>query len=424
MKIVFLKALYYWLQLRQSQWKPRDVIEADQWRKFKAILNHAYENVPFYREKFRLAGIKPEDIQTKADLCLIPLTTKEELRANYPDRVIAKGYKLSECLPAVTSGSTGEPLHLVFNSDAVAYKMAIGLRSIEMASYRMGDKILQLAPPLKSGSEFTQSIVDRLIRRIIVPVFTRDLSSHAVKLRRYNPSVIVGYTSLIRTVADYIEENGMDIRIKSTITNSEMLTVATRHKIERSFNTTVYDQYGSVEFGRIAQQCEAGGGYHINTESILIEFLKDGQFAKENETGEIVVTSLINYAMPLIRYRIDDFGKFTAGSCACGRGLPLLLEIDGRLNDVITTPGGNRILPEYFYLTIRQIRGIGEFQVVQETRDSIVVKIAKEKDFDTAKAVQIFKEMREYLDDVHVRFDIVDSLGQAGGKHKHIISLD
>ncbi len=417
------RALYYWLQLRKSQWKPREEIEAAQWKKLKAILEHAYKEVPFYREKFRLAGISPEDIRERADFQLIPLTTKEELRTNFPEKVLARGYRAERCLPAVTSGSTGEPLHLLFNRDAVAYKMAIGLRSVQMAGYRPGDKIFQVAPPIKSGGRFTQRLVDGTIRRTTVPVFAKDLSSHITELRKRNPNVVVGYTSLIRTLADALEENGADCQIRAAITTSEMLTAPTRKKIERAFSTSVYDQYGSVEFGRMAQQCQMTGGYHINTESVFMEFLKDGEAAEENQTGEIVATSLINRAMPLIRYRIGDFGKFSADICSCGRGLPILLEINGRLNDVITTPQGNRILPEYFYLTIRKIRGIGEFQVIQEAKDSIVIKVAIEKDFDAEKADQILGEIREYLSDVHIRFDVVASLGHAGGKHKHIVSL-
>lgn len=418
-----VKAFYKWLQFRKRQWRSREDIEAEQWARVKDIIKYAYDEVPFYHDKFEKAGIKPEDIKTKEDLLLIPVTTKDELRANFPERVISKRYKQKDCFPAVTSGSTGEPLHLVFNKDAVACKMAAGLRSIEMAGYKPGDRIFQVAPPLKAGGKFMQKAVNGVMRRTIMPVFEKDISSRVERLMKQPPDIVVGYTSLIRILAEHFSENGIDCKAKSVITTSEMLTQNTRQTIERAFNASVYDQYGSVEFGRIAQQCEKRFGYHINTENSFVEFLRDGKHAGENETAEIVVTSLINRAMPLIRYKIGDYGRYTTASCPCGRGLPLLLEIRGRLNDVIVTPGGNKILPEYFYLTIRQITGVGEFQVIQQAKDLIVIRVAREKDYDSDKAREIFEQMRSYLDDMRLEFDIIDSFPCGGGKHRHIIAL-
>ena len=423
MSTVFLRGLYYWLRLRRSQWRSADEMEADQWRRFRAILRHAYENVPFYRERLDAAGVTPGDIQTRADLPLIPVSTKAELRAAFPGGVLARGYRQQHCYSAVTSGSTGEPFRVLFDADALAYKLAVNLRSIEMAGYRPGDRLFQAGDPIKAGGRFAGRAIDTLMRRTVVSSTEKDLDALWSRLQGCNPDVIVGFASMIKTLADAAGGRGEALGVKAAITTAETLTPAARRSIESAFNTAVYDQYGGEEFGRVAQQCEARGGYHINTESVLVEIIRDGQPAAEGESGEIIITSLVNRAMPLIRYRMGDLGRFGGGGCGCGRQMPMLSAIGGRLNDVIVTPAGSRILPEYLYHMMNLIDGVAGFQVVQEAASSLAVSIMADEGFDALKADAVLDEMRQHIADCEIRLEMVDSIEPVAGKQRHIISL-
>lgn len=421
------QAAGFYAQLKRSQWWPLERLRDLQWRRIHELIVHSYENVPFYREKFDQAGIKPGDIRSFDDLPLIQPSTKSELREAFSETWLAKGYSASDCKEAVTSGSTGAPLKFLMDKRSLAFRFALNMRTLEMSDYRLGQKLFQVSPPLsgKLGAGFSTKAIDAVLRRVTIPPFETDMENKVARLIEFRPQAIVGYGSYIKTLAELVREKGAEVRIKSIMTTSEALLDDTREELERVFGGRVFDQYGSVETGRTAAQCTAQGGYHMNLEGALIEVIdENGGHAAPGALGEVIVTNLMNYAMPFLRYRQEDMAALSQpGRCECGRELPMLERISGRLNDVIVTAGGRRIMPEYFYLTIREITGLNQFQVAQVSADKLKVLFTPGPDFDESKLAEVKKEYDRYFTDMEVAWERVDRIDKISGKHRHIMAL-
>jgi phenylacetate-CoA ligase len=421
---MFRETLSYYLQLRKSQWWPREKLLEFQWKKAKAIIDHAYENVPFYQEKFDKAGIKPSDIRSLSDLTQVPPSTKQELRLAFPGRWLAKNYLASECVEAATSGSTGAPLAFFLDRRSLAWRFALNMRTLEFSTYRPPQKLFQVAPPLSGKIAAGKAgVIDVLLRRLTVSPFEADVDSKFKRLIDYKPSAIVGYTSYIKALADIAGSRAL--KIPTIMTTSETLLDTTRAQLAEAFGGQVFDQYGSVETGRSAGECIAGG-YHINLEGVLLEIVgPTGEPAKPGESGEVLLTHLMNYATPFIRYRLEDTASFAPDlPCGCGRELPSLGSIGGRLNDVIVTPRGRKIIPQFFSRTIREITGLREFQVMQSSPETINLLYVAGPDLDESARRQVEEKFARELSDVKLTWKRVNNIAKINGKHRYIVSLD
>ena len=146
---------------------------------------------------------------------------------------------------------------------------------------------------------------------------------------------------------------------------ADLLDRGTRQLIESVFEVPVVDLYGSLEFGYMAWECSEHQGYHLNMESVVMEFLRDGHRVSNGESGEVVCTSLHSYAMPLIRYRLGDLCVPTDARCPCGRGLPLMTLIAGRANDTVKLPGGRIVTPQALADVMVEFAGmIHQFRII------------------------------------------------------------
>ncbi len=418
-------ALKHYLELRSSQWRPREELMDLQQRRLGALIAHAYENVPFYRAWFDRAGVKPADIRGPSDLSLLPPCAKDDLRPAFSRP--ADNFKAADCVEAVTSGSTGAPLKFYMDKRSLAFRFAMNLRTLEFSTYRLGKKLFQVSPPLsgKLKSGLKTKLIDAALRRLTVPPFEQDLETKLNQLLAYRPDAIVGYTSYIKSLADLVQTSGASCPLGSVMTTSEKLLPGTRRQLHEVFGGQVFDQYGSVESGRAATECAAGRGYHINVEGVLIEIVNEaGEPAAPGESGEVLVTNLLNYASPFVRYRVGDRAALAPDRpCECGRELPRLDRIEGRLNDIILAPDGRRILPEYFYLTLREIDGLAQFQIRQESTRGLKVLYTREADFNEEQRRQVELEYERYLSDMSVIWEPVKRIEKIAGKHRHIVAL-
>lgn len=424
MKSIVLRSpylLYYFLQFRRSAWRDIEEIEKDQWKRFKAILNHAYEHCKIYHQKFKSVNLRPEDITKKDDLLKIPIITKEELRRDPLVKFLANNYKIEDCFFARTSGSTGKPLHFVMDLNALLQKIAINLRTCEMANFRLGEKFLQVSPPIDIGSI---QALDILLRRKYLSPFKRDSRRAIETIAKFKPSAIVGYTSYIKLLSEVIRNFKMhDLSLNSIMTTSELLLPNIREKIEEAFNTELFDQYGSVEFGRVSGECSKHYGYHINSETSLVEFVRNSEHCAQGESGEIIITSLINKAMPFIRYKIEDLGKPLDDGCNCGRGLPLMEILQGRIQDLLCTADNSFVIPDKAYHILRKYDEIRQFQVIQKANKNIVIKIIEDKPLPNQHAKSIIEQFKNYLGEIEVEINNVKEIPLDKGKHHYIISL-
>jgi len=413
--------------LMKSQWKPYDELREIQNKKLKAIVKHAYENVPFYREKFTSFGVNPDEIKTVDDLPKIPITTKQEARDNYPGKIVARGVDLKKCWLPHTSGSSGMPLYVVYDEVTEDYEKALALRPNLTCGQGLFDKWVVVTSPL--------DIIERkpkwfqrfgLFHTIDVSMMA-DLDEQISIITREKPDVIDGYSSALFILAQEVSRRGLEIRPKLVFSTGELLAKEEREAINAAFGVKMFDQFGCVELSRTAWECPAHNGYHMDAESGIMEFLRDGKPVKPGERGEITYTNLYNYAMPFIRYSVGDIGIPSDEKCSCGRGLPMMKVIEGRNNSLVRLPGG-RMLPSLSFWSIMGMfserDSISKFRVIQDKLEEIRIQIVPKGEFTGDTANLLVKHVAQSIgSEVNILIEPVDDIPRdKSGKIHSVIS--
>lgn len=408
---------YYLLELKKNQWKTLDELKHIQLQKLKAIITHAYRYVPYYHQLFNSAKIKPDDIKSQDDLKKIPVTTKLDLQRNYSN-FIMKGIDITRQLSVFTSGSTGIPLKIVMNPRDAAYmwtsdvypflECGVSLRDKFASIYGGGESIITRGMhPVISG-KFIETII---------PVYNRQ-ERIINALRQINPDVITTFPSVLLLLSNY---DVSDINPRLIFTNGETLTQHCRNLVKSTFGLEVHNMYGSMEFDRLAFECDAHCGLHMITDYAFIEFVdENGESVDSGEPGELVITGLANRVMPLIRYKLGDIGIPSDEKCSCGRAWPLIKSIQGRTDDYITLPSGKRIslrylaMPVYEEIIESNVFSISQYQIIQEKRHRIVFKVVKGKKFDSQILLRIKRNLEEFFtrenEDMEICMQLVDEI--------------
>jgi phenylacetate-CoA ligase len=244
------------------------------------------------------------------------------------------------------------------------------------------------------------------------------------KINKHRPQLITGYGSALYLFSSFLKEKKLDIYTpKGIISSAETLYEHQRERIESVFGCKVFNRYGCREVGNIAQECSEQSGLHMNSEHILVEVLdEDGLPCEPGKTGEIVVTDLDNYAFPFIRYRIEDIGTLSSIACPCGRGLPMLEKVEGRIWDIIVGTNGNRLVGTFWL--IEGIKGVKRFQIIQERFGELLVKLVVNSSFtQREKQILVDRVHRKCGQDMKIEIQIVDKIPLTkSGKHRFIIS--
>jgi phenylacetate-CoA ligase len=372
---------YYTFQLRRNQWKDLKELRKIQFKKIKTIIKHAYNHVPYYHRIFSFAGIKPDDIKTFEDLRKIPLVSKRDIQKNYQD-FITKGVDTSKLPSRMTSGSTGIPLKLISDpypssgsSKYPFFECGVRLRDNFVTVWGRGAK------NVRWGAKYTWLLGE--ISETVVPLFPEE---KLIKiLRKIKPDVLSTFPSLLLTLANH-DTSGINPRL--IFTQGETVTQHCRDVCLKRFNVNPFETYGCVEFGTLAFECPQHFGLHILTDNVYVEFIDENrEQVSPGERGEIVVTGLHYYVMPLIRYRIGDLGVPIDEQCQCGRSWPIIKSVEGRINDYLVLSNGRKI--SYLYIVRHsdpELKKnpfcISQYQIVQELKNKIIFKAVKGKKFD------------------------------------------
>jgi phenylacetate-CoA ligase len=409
--------------MRRNQWLKKEELIKIQNNRLRKIIDHAYNNIPYYQEMFDSRNIRPEGIRTANDLQKLPITTKKDIQYNYPDKIIAKGTRLNQCRIKTSSGSTGRPVQICLGKKSMAYYAALGYYVFFEFGLRLTDRMVSLEVPEQSVPKTWFQRLGILRREVIT--LSQPVESIIEALRVMKPDVIYSPPSTLLILAKEIEaKNITGINPRIIISHAETLTDHSRKEISNSFNAVVYDNYGSTESSVMAFQCKEHLRYHLISDSMIIEFIKDGNNISGNEPGEILVTSLYNFEMPLIRYKLGDAGIPSNEECNCGRGFPLIGSIEGRSNDFLTLPSGRFIFPRGIKL-IKYIPGITEYRIIQEEKDRFVVQIVKGKGFGNDTISQIKQQVKIWClsENVKCEVEIVKELPrERTGKLRAIVS--
>jgi len=204
--------------------------------------------------------------------------------------------------------------------------------------------------------------------------------------------------------------------------SSEMLDLKMRKKIETAFKAEVFDIYGCTEVKEISWECPEHCGYHINSDWLLVEFIKNGK-ATIQENASIVVTSLYNYGMPLIRYEVGDTGRMLERECPCGRGLPLMTTSQGRSVDYFILPDNSMVSPYTMTCAIENIEGMRQYLIRQKKKDSVTVNVVPDNQFNEQRKKQVESVLEKVLPQVTVRVKTVERIErERSGKYRIVIS--
>ncbi|TET77421.1 MAG: phenylacetate--CoA ligase family protein [Candidatus Cloacimonadota bacterium] len=416
--------LYRLYKLRKDQWLPREKLEEIQVKRLRVLLRYAYENVKYYRKLFDSVGVKPEDIKTVEDLSKIPITTKSQLQKLSPDEIIAKGVEPEKCVKIRTSGSTGTPLDIILAKKEKQFFDIVWIRSFMENGLKFRDKKVTIwsIPNLSTRKYWFQHL--GIMRREYI-CFYDDNSDPLEALQKANPDIISSVPSILKLLAVKLKKRkSINVQSRAIFSTSELLERETRELIESTFKVEVFDYYGSEELGCIGWECSEHKGYHLNIDTVVVQFIKNGAIVTPGERGELICTGLHSYAMPFIRYKIGDVGITSDKQCPCGRGLPLMEKLEGRSEDFIKLSNGKMIAPTTFFIIMRGLKGIKQYRIVQEEIDKLIIYLVKGNDFEPSIPEQIRERVKKCLqEDIHVKIDIVDSIPRdSSGKLRSVIS--
>jgi phenylacetate-CoA ligase len=416
--------------LRRTQYDPPEVVQARQWGAIRQILRHAYETVPFYRRRFEELGLHPSDVRSFEDYARLPVLTKQDIRAN-ADALLSDRFDKKTLHRKTTSGSTGTALEVFVDDAAHQLKRACVLRSDEWSGWRLGERVaLVWGNPdyLQRGwrGRLRNALLERRTYLDTLKISDDALGRFANELVRRPPSLLFGHAHSVYLFAAYLRQHGITaISPRGIITSAMVLHSWQRRVIEDVFRRPVTNRYGCEEVSLIACECERHQGLHVNADGIYLEILKDGWPVPPGEQGQVHVTDLSNRAMPLLRYQVGDLAVLSNRRCVCGRGLPLLERIEGRVADYVVTPGGELIsgisLTENFAL---KVPGVAQFQLVQETAHQFVFRLVRGPGFGEASLDRLRELVRvTFGTDVGYRCEFLDRIpAEASGKYRFCIS--
>lgn len=407
---------------RRFQWRRREAIAEYQLSKARELVFWAKNNSLFYRDFYD--GIDPMEIQSRSDFAQLPTINKSDLidhepsiQTNFGGRYEAK----------TTGGSTGHPVKVLKNSNALAMERAVTWRAYEWAGVEVGDPQGRFwGVPHNRKGRLKAFLTDLVANRKRVSAFKLNADSlkmYYAELKAFKPTYLYGYVSVIETLADYVAESCLPpiSSVKSIITTSEVLYPRSREKIESAFGVKVYNEYGCGEVGSIAHECEHGQ-MHIMADNILLEIDGDGE-------GEILVTDFYNYKTPIIRYRIGDYGSLSDEPCSCGRTLPVLSNVYGRAYDLIRLANGTSIHPESLIYVIEDFKSeadaISQFQAVQTSLNDVEINVVPKAGWTDSLAGRLEQQMKKHLsNDLNYRINPVESLHrERSGKMRLVKSL-
>jgi len=402
----------------RDQWYSPQAIAALQFQRLKTLLEHCYREVPYYRRRWRELDVTPEDIRSLDDYAKLPVLTKADIRENFHE-LQAESWR-GRMLYKRTGGSTGEPLELGYTHESYERRMAVMWRGYGWAGSQLGRRTLYLwAGAVGTPGrvhQFKDALYNRLFARHVLNSFDMtesNLASYADAIDRFRPAIIVGYVNPLAQLAKWIVETGRKVHHpEAVIGAAEALHPHQREVIGRAFGSPVYNTYGCREVMLIASECAHHHGLHVNADHLALELLGDDHRPVERSPGHVAVTDLSNYGMPFIRYLNGDLATAsTAQHCPCGRGLPLLERVDGRVLDAIRTPDG-RILPgEFFPHMLKDVPGLARFQLVQRQLDRLELSIVRNEAFDDASIAYIQRETAKVLgDSVSLDYRFVDDI--------------
>lgn len=416
-------------RMEATQWLSATDIKAHQISELRTFLTKVQSQVPYFTELFRQQGFNPLNVTQVSDLQSLPFMTKSVIREN-TERL--KSLKATSLSKFNTGGSSGEPLIFYIGKERVSHDVAAKWRATRWWNVDIGDKEIVLwGSPIELGKQDKiKAIRDRLLRTELISAFnlTTETKNHILgKIQTRKPPMLFGYPSVYYLLAQYAQEQKRDMSqcgIEVIFVTSERLYDHQRALIEQMFNAPVANGYGGRDAGFIAHECP-NGSLHITAEDIIVEIIDEkGKVLPAGESGEIVVTHLRTTEFPFIRYRTGDIGALATEPCKCGRGLPVLANVEGRTTDFIIAADGTQMHGLALIYHVREVEGVKNFKIEQESLQKTILHLEVEPSFREEAKQQIMDNFKKRLgQDVEIEVSITDRIpAEKSGKFRYVVS--
>lgn len=364
--------------LQKSQWWSKEELVSYQNEQLRNLINHSYNNVPYYKDLFYRLKLKPEDILTQEDLQKLPILTKEEIK-KHGSKFLATNLSKKEIILGSSSGSTGEPLQFYRTNQSESFNKAAALRAWYWMGYRLGDKYVKISMnPRTSFIKKLQDITNNCKYLSATQLVEEEFLKIKDEIKGFDPKIIRCYPVPLLFLSEFmkVDRNDFGKSLKGINTTGSTLHDDVRKKIESVFDAKIYDSY-SCEGGGICAQCETLENYHFAEEYAISEFIED-DYTKADPEHPVrhITTDLQNFATPFIRYDSQDY--VTLGNdtmCSCGRAFRNIKNIKGRDSDILVTPSRKYLIVENFVAYFEWIEEVDQIQVVQTKIDEIIIKM-------------------------------------------------
>lgn len=424
-------------QLQQSEWLPPEEIQRLQYAQANQLVRQAQQSVPFYRKRLAAAGISPERPLGPEEWRRIPLLTREDIQQQGQE-LEARPYPKAhgEGSRSSTSGSTGKPVTVLTTAVGQLMWSAITLRdhiwhrrelwrtSAAIRKIKGHDTRERLAVGFESWKAPVSDAFDSGPGAMLS--INTALDEQLKWLREVQPAYLLVYPTNLQALLDICRRDGGGIPgLLQVRTMAEIVTPELRAQCREVLGVEIADMYSSQECGYFALQCPGHDHYLVQAESCLLEVLRDdGEPCAVGETGRVVVTPLLAFAMPLLRYEIGDYAT-VGGASPCGRGLPVLERILGRVRNMLVQPDGQRIWPAFGTRTLVKLAPIRQYQFVQHDRHRVEARFALWRPFEGDEERRVVEFLRDKMPegiDFHVT--VVDEIPRSpGGKYEDFVCM-
>ncbi len=392
------KRLKYLKELEESQYWPRKKLQELQNKRLRALIKHAYENIPFYKKLYNKYKVKPSDLKEIKDIRKFPIVTKEMLKKAGKD-ILAKNIPESRWKKSTTSGSTAEPFLVYSDKELLPIEYAAWLRDLQEVGYKLGDKIVKIRGYKPKKIPFLRKVINRFLYLSSLEVETK-IDWAIKKIKKFKPQILESYANTTFTIAKQLVQNNDTIKLKGILIIGCPLSKYQKKILRKAFgNPKICLNYGSAELMHVAYQCCLEDKYHIDITRFVVELIKNKKPVRKNEEGEMVITNLDNYVMPLIRYSTRDSAIYGSGKCSCKRTFPTIQDIKGRIVDNVITKDGKLIrVGEFILIFSQDYEYVDRYQIIKESDEKLTINVQPSKKMNDKKFKEIIGKIRKICD--------------------------
>jgi phenylacetate-CoA ligase len=420
--------------LDKSQFYASEQLRELQLKKLRQLIHTAFKHSLFWKERFTAIGLEKGDIAKLDSLDKIPVLSKRDI-IEHRDQILIQGADESCLIENKSGGTTGSPLSYYLDHHKAAVREAATLRHNLWSEYKIGDR---LATIWGATGDFEQKkSLKTMVREIFwgkhilldsTNISEESINDFIVKWKRFRPEILLAYAVSLHFFVKYLKDHAITLSpVRAIISSAEVLTDEAREEVEGYFGARIYERYGCREVSIIASECPQHDGLHVNAENLFLEFEPIDDMRDGRQLAKILLTDLENHVFPFIRYRLGDVALINQNQkpCACGRSLPKIEAVSGRVSEYIKLKNGRYISGTGLTISLlSKAPGILKTQIIQKSLDKIVLRIVKNDDFDD-KSISILKEEFGKLtgDSMNIEFEFPDRIRrEKSGKYRLVIS--